>query len=229
MRADDPNQFTRARRPSGRCWVSSHRPVCATLEAASFRRVGSAKPVVPEAIVVKQALRGDWDSKLITIRAKLIGVERAGSDPTLILTTNNSILTTNNSVFSAVLPRQLAASAKWTEGSTLLVTGVCSVKVDAGLTAQGDGSIKPTNFQVLLRSASDVSVEDSPSWWTSAHTLLVLGMVMAASLAISAWGFTLRRRVRQQTEVIQKQLKHAAILREQAEAANLAKSEFWPT
>ena len=125
-----------------------------------------------------------------------------------------------------MLPKGSTLPAGWIEGSTLLLTGICVLKVDAGMAARAEGNLSPSYFQILLRSPADVLVEISPSWWTAGHALMVLGIVVAGSVFIAAWGFTLRRRVKQQTGVIQKQLEQAATLKAQAEAANHAKSEF---
>ncbi len=190
-----------------------------TLRKASYQKARGSQTIKPEAINAKLALSGEQDDTLVTIRAKLISVERASTNPTLILSADKQ-------VFSAMLPNGSILPAGWIEGSTMLLTGVCILKVDAGMAVRAEGNLSPSYFQILLRSPADVLVEISPSWWTADHALMVLGIVFGGSVFIAAWGFTLRRRVRRQTEVIQKQLEEAAALKAQAEAANRAKSEF---
>jgi signal transduction histidine kinase/DNA-binding response OmpR family regulator len=90
----------------------------------------------------------------------------------------------------------------------------------------GEGSTHPQSFRVLLRSTEDVTVLESPSWWTAGHALGVLGLVFAVTLAVLGWVLVLRNRVARQTGVIRRQLAEAGALRDAAEAANQAKSEF---
>jgi signal transduction histidine kinase/CheY-like chemotaxis protein len=72
----------------------------------------------------------------------------------------------------------------------------------------------------------NTAVVEAAPWWTLRHLALLLAIVTLAALAVMAWVAVLRRRVRFQTEVIREQLRQAAQLTEQAEAANRAKSAF---
>ena len=66
----------------------------------------------------------------------------------------------------------------------------------------------------------------SPSWWTPAHAIAMLGVGTMFTLLVLTWVFVLRKRVREQTDTIRQQLQEAAGLRIAAEDANRAKSEF---
>jgi two-component system sensor histidine kinase/response regulator len=89
-----------------------------------------------------------------------------------------------------------------------------------------DGFASPGSFRILLRSPKDVVVIKSPSWWTPAHAISMLGLAVVLTLAVLAWVFILRKRVDDQTHVIRQQLQEAAKLRVAAEEANRAKGEF---
>jgi signal transduction histidine kinase len=106
------------------------------------------------------------------------------------------------------------------------VAGICAVEADTQSTIAREGGARVRGFRILLRSPDDVAVLQVPSWWTAIHTLEVLGLVVAATLSVLGWVVVLRRRVKQQTEIIQRQLDEAAVLKDSAEAANRAKSEF---
>jgi two-component system sensor histidine kinase/response regulator len=84
----------------------------------------------------------------------------------------------------------------------------------------------PQSFRILLRSPQDVAVIKSPSWWTPAHAIAMLGVAAGLTLVVLAWVFVLRKRVHEQTHTIRLQLQEAAKLRTAAEGANRAKSEF---
>jgi len=90
----------------------------------------------------------------------------------------------------------------WKEGSTIRVTGVCSVRMDPKTSGLGSGSIQPGSVSVLLRSLDDVAVLHAPSWWTPRHALVALSIVGAFAFAAFAWIFVLRRRVDHQTQAI---------------------------
>jgi len=81
-------------------------------------------------------------------------------------------------------------------------------------------------FRVLLRSPQDIVVVKSPSWWTAAHAVAVLGVAVAITVLVLAWSVVLRRRVYQQTQTIREQLEEAARLKKAAQDANRAKSDF---
>jgi signal transduction histidine kinase len=92
---------------------------------------------------------------------------------------------------------------------------------------------KLKGFQLLLRSVEDVAVIRAASWWTTGHTLIALGLTSLAVVAVLAWVMVLRRKVTRQTSQIREQLERTnellhetALLKDQAEAANRAKSAF---
>jgi signal transduction histidine kinase/DNA-binding response OmpR family regulator len=191
-----------------------------TLTDSAFRSTGRWQPERASFITAEQALRGDHDAQLIQIDGRLIGKDQAAEDPTLLLSRDKF-------AFSAVLPgaaRDILPSLK--EGSVLRITGICSVTANHDDSVTGAGFSVASSFRILLRSPQDVAVIGTPSWWTGGHTLLVLAGVAAIALGAFYWGVMLRRRVRQQTEVISRQLEEASRLKEAAETANRAKSDF---
>ena len=95
-----------------------------------------------------------------------------------------------------------------------------------GIENTGQGFPIPSSFRILLRLPSDVVVTQSPSWWTPAHAIAVLGLATVLTMLVLAWVAVLRKRVRQQTKTIRQQLEEAGKLRQAAENANLAKSDF---
>ena len=90
----------------------------------------------------------------------------------------------------------------------------------------GQRSFSVRSFQILLRSAQDLVVIKSPSWWTPTHAVAALGVVAVLTLVVLAWVFVLRKQVHEQTLTIRQQLQEGAKLRIAAESSNRAKSEF---
>jgi Diguanylate cyclase, GGDEF domain len=170
-----------------------------TLTDASFVRAGAGSPVVADPITAETALRGKYDSQLIQIDGQLIGHDLAAAGTRLMLASGKFI-------FAVVLPQRLARAGTdiWRNGSTLRVTGVCSLQEDAAVDVRGSGFVAPKSFRILLRSPEDVVVLQRPSWWTPGHGLLVVTCVLVLTLAALGWVAVLRKRVEQQTSVIRK-------------------------
>ncbi len=198
--------------------IGQYRP---TLTNAIFRRALGGPAVQPERVTGEEAFRGGYDARLVRIDGSLIGRDLSAKDPTLVLSSGNF-------VFAAVLPAGTQGDElkAWQEGSTLQLTGVCSVQVDMERAAMTEGSTVSKGFRILLRSPADVVVIRTPSWWSAAHAALVLALVLAVTIAVLGWVVVLRHRVKRQTKVIQRQLEQTAALKEAAESANRAKSEF---
>jgi signal transduction histidine kinase/CheY-like chemotaxis protein len=193
-----------------------------SLTRATYRAAGYRQPVPAVAVTAAQALRGDHDAELVEIQGQLIGQDESASDPTIVLASGKF-------VFSAVLPAQSPEQRlpAWKKGTTFKIVGICAVKdgTDRAGTG-GDGFSIAASFRILLRSAQDVVVIKSPSWWTPTHAIAMLGAGTMFILVALAWVFVLRKRVKKQTDTIRQQLQEAAKLRIAAEDASRAKSEF---
>jgi len=198
--------------------IGNYRP---TLHYAMYRGTGNTAPVAPERVTLQQALEGSRDSELVQIEGHLIGEDPAAPNPALLLSSNHRLF---SAVFSS-WPDD-AHTSNWRIGSKLRLTGICSVEVDTAEAATREGIVHSKSFRILLRSPEDVRVVQAASWWNPSHTLRVLGIVLAITLGALIWGEAQRRRVKQQSRLIQKQLEETATLKEAAEAANRAKSEF---
>jgi len=201
-------------------------------EAASYRRAIVTTPdaaTAPMQITAAQALSGDYDGKLVQIAGQLIGNDRVASDPTIALSSGAV-------VFTAALPSVLgkAAQSQWQEGSRLKVTGICSLQLDDKATMAREGyAPPPRSFRILMRSPADVTIVTPPSWWTPQRFVRFLELTLALVLAMLAWSLLLRHRNKNQAKVIgsqlaliQSQLSETAILKEAAEAASRAKTQF---
>jgi signal transduction histidine kinase/DNA-binding response OmpR family regulator len=196
-----------------------------TFVDAIFRKTAESAPAQPLQITPEQGLSGAHDAQLVSVIGKLIGKDQSAGEPTLLLSSGKF-------VFSAILPQRFVPTLP--DGTILRVSGICSVLANHVRTsAGGDGFSAPDSFRLLLRSSQDLVVIKRPSWWTISRILLAMTGVLAVTFGAMAWGFLLRRRVTQQTEVIRdqlqvigSQLEETSRLKEAADAANRAKSEF---
>ena len=191
-----------------------------TLTRAVYEAAGEQRALPAVAVSAEEALSGDHDAELVVLEGQLIGEDESASDPTIVLSSGKH-------VFSVVLPAQSEAKgwAAWKKGTVFEITGICSVK-DGTPKTGGQRSFSVRSFQILLRSAQDLVVIKSPSWWTPTHAVAALGVVAVLTLVVLAWVFVLRKQVHEQTLTIRQQLQEGAKLRIAAEGSNRAKSEF---
>jgi signal transduction histidine kinase/CheY-like chemotaxis protein len=158
----------------------------------------------------------------------MIGFEQTTQDPTMILSSGKRS-------FSVVLPQfaESAAFLRVQEGSVVRVTGICAISTDSRVFAHPSPYPMVEDFQIMLRSGSDIVVLQRPSWWTAQHAGGALGVVGLLTIAVVVWVMVLRKRVAQQTQDIREseerfrqQTVRANQMALEADQANLAKSEF---
>ncbi len=187
------------------------------LQDAQVRFAGQGQAPVAREITAKEALAGDFDEQLVKMHGVVLNAQKSAGQYTLMIKSGDA-------AFAAILPAEGNPSFLETarEGAAVTVEGICLIE------SSDDGRPfrVPKAFQIALRSGGDFKIVKNPSWWTRNHTLYALGITLAAVLLVFSWVLALRRRVRSQTRVIQQQLAEAQTLKESAEAANLAKSEF---
>lgn len=165
-----------------------------SLENSVFNASPSSHPIAIPVVTAEEALKGDHDSEPVTIEARLIGRELEAHDTTLVLESGKS-------VFRAILPKNLTNSylSAIRIGSTLNITGICSVQFDSSGTLLSYGGPQALRFWILLRSPQDVVVVRTPSWWTPDRLRLLLPFALVVTLTVAVWVFVLRRRVDQKT------------------------------
>jgi diguanylate cyclase (GGDEF)-like protein len=164
---------------------------------AIFRYAGKGVAFSPPEVTGEQALDGTHDADPVQVEGQLVRENLTAGELTLMLHSGNLL-------FTAILPRYLLGDhpSPWQEGTTLRVTGICSVKVDAKATSIQNGEAKPESFRILLPSLGGVEVLKTPPWWTPGHAFQVLALVVAVTFSAIVWILVLRHRVKEQTQVI---------------------------
>jgi signal transduction histidine kinase len=184
--------------------LGEHRPV---LLDASYRVLGRKAPPQPLDVPADRVVSGALEGELIRIDGRLIEHLTGGSESRLVLQSPLQ-------VFDAVLPHPARAPAEFERlrpGSLVRVAGICVVK--------GDAIGVPPSFQILLRSADDLVVVENAPWWTRERMVLAVSGLFAVAAASLVWVGTLRRRVREQTEILRGRLAREAALEERTRLA----------
>ncbi|HKV42643.1 MAG TPA: response regulator [Blastocatellia bacterium] len=196
-----------------------HNPV---LQDSVLRKTGSQAPPPPVFVTAEEALTGNYHAQLVKIEAVLL--DRMVNSTEQVLTLQSGKYTFKASLEGSNGAPQLSSLQG---GSMVEVTGICLVQLaQAGDRNQTAERLPIDSFRLLLRSPADVALLSYPSWWTFKHILPLVGAMMLVILSAFVWVGVLRKRVRQQTDIIRGQLRVEETLREAAQSANQSKSEF---
>jgi PAS domain S-box-containing protein len=169
------------------------------LDDTVVRKISSAAPPVPVATTPKEILTGKYDSVLVQMEGQLLNHA--------VLPNDQQLVVQSEEVSFHVNLRDIPGGEKLIalqDGSLIRVVGVCAIRVD-------DKQV-PKSFVIYPRSPEDVTVLQSPSWWTLRHLFWGLVGMTTLTLVIIGWVLVLQRRVRQQKKTIHLKLKNEATL-----------------
>jgi diguanylate cyclase (GGDEF)-like protein len=169
------------------------------------------QPVTPQLATWRQL--GFWSSNrpdghqndLVSIEGQVVTEVREAAQ-------DEYILAADDRLFTAIYRHPPAPDAfppmmQIPPGSRVRVTGICTV-VNAN-------SVNPgfeVPFDILLRSFDDITVVARPSWLSTRNLIRIVSLLLLLVLAVSAWGVTLKRKVRTQTAALAKRIEAEAAL-----------------
>ena len=179
------------------------------LHEALVRVTGKAPLPVAKHLSEDEILNGKFDATLVSLRARLIGMNMDHSEQTLELQAGTRS-------FVARLANKQDALPDILPGSLLELSGIY-----AGQGGDRAASRNIDSFELLLNSSADVRVLARPSWWTLRHTLMVVGGMMLVILAGMVWITLLHRQVEERSSQLAAEIKS----REQAERAHALEEE----
>ena len=90
-------------------------------------------------------------------------------------------------------------------GSRVRITGICILNDE-----NTSGSDVP--FNILLRTPDDIAIVAKPSWLNIRNLISIVSILLLVVVAIAGWGWTLRKRVHQQTAALRKRIAAEAAL-----------------
>jgi signal transduction histidine kinase len=175
------------------------------LQDAIFQKISAGQSVAPALLTPDEVLKGNHDSRLIRVAARVLDHTQNGSERYLILQTDGYI-------FHAYVNRAEGEDvfAGLANGSLVSVTGVCLI--DPGEWKAGE-AWRATGLGIKLRSAADIVVLKSPPWWTLKKVLWMAGALGCAALAAFVWVAVLHSQVAERTRQLEIQIRQ----RQQAE------------
>jgi len=186
---------------------------------AVVRRIGTGKPprpskIDPATIVAINAKANhagtladptDYEGSLIQFSATVVDRRSTGLGEMLFLSCGDHRL-------KVVEATPGAAGLRWLEpGSIVEVTGIFQGGADADETATKWEPVTPTNPQVLVRSAEDVTLVRGPPWWNPRRIFTALGATAAIAAAAGVWVVELRRQLAVQVSLVRDTLRREAV------------------
>jgi len=178
------------------------------LENGTYRWIAQGPPLKPIVVTPDEALTGTYDCRLVQIDATLLDQAQHSKEPFLVLQANGY-------VFHAYLKSQEQNQnfGPLQNGSKVSVAGICVID-DLGEDWHYGPDWRASSFRLLLRSPENVTVQELPPWWTLPKLFVAIGILCAFVLTAFGWVVLLRRRVHQQTQIIEDKLHAEATIKE---------------
>lgn len=168
------------------------------LQDAIFQKISSGQSPAPAVLTSDEVLKGNHDCRLIQVTAQVLNRTQHGSERYLILQDGSFI-------FHAYLNQTEGedAFAGLANGSRVAVTGIC--QIDPGEWEAGE-AWRAKAFSIELRSAADVVLLKSPSWWTLRKVFWMADALGITALAAFSWVAVLRRQVAERSQQLEIQI-----------------------
>ena len=204
---------------SGFAEIENDYPV---LRAAVVRKIGCVRPPQPRSATVPSVLEAklglenllvrDFEACLIKLRGQLVAIEDRPRSPFQLIIETDGVLVP--AIFSySQSPEKLRGIRL---GSTLDVTGVCSI-TNQRSTDLPQTSL-PKSFELMIRSAHDVSVVSAATWWTVGR----LATALACTLSLLVGSIMVIEFMRRRISIRGTQLAEAMRLRRDLEIKTAA-------
>ena len=170
------------------------------------RLFGAGKVPLPEALALTDLREGqrDWDGRRVRLQGRVVERFRSGG-------VSKVALQNGRMVFECELVEPDAVDSLPEPGSEVEVEGVYTVVFD--------DRANPVGFRLLLNSASQITMLESPPWWTRDRIVVVAGLLVGSVGLVLGWVWSLQRRVSKQAYEINEQIRRATQLESELQQA----------
>ena len=150
-------------------------------------------PIEPKAVTWTQLVSSRNIFDLVSIEGKVTTEVREPTQDEYVLLTGGQLFTAvyRHPSIGTALPQMRMIPL----GATIRVTGICVLEDSNPY----DGQIP---FSILMRSFDDISVLSNPSLLTVRNLVIVVSLLLIIVVAAVGWGWTLKRKVHQQTAAL---------------------------
>jgi len=162
------------------------------LHEAVVRKIGNGTEPGPLPLAGFQPVNTDFDGRLVRVEGEILGLSPQERGTRLTVNATSGL-------FEALIDRAPSAlPSTWQPDSHVALTGVYEVLLDEYR--------RPGSARLFLRTPADVAILKPAPWWTAGRALAASAILALGVLGGIAWVVALRRRVREQTELIRAQL-----------------------
>ncbi len=180
-----------------------------TLTRGEIQDKGIQAPMTPSASSWSELAQSHRLFDLVSMKGKLVmQVREAAEDEYVLLSDGHlfsAIVRHPSETNSSVAPPPLPPMREIPLGSTVQVIGVCMLD-DAN---PFDANVP---FKLMMRSADDIQVIARPSLVSVANLVKLVTVLLVVVLAVSGWGWMLKRKVLRQTADIATRIDAEAVL-----------------
>ncbi len=167
-----------------------------TLTRGEIQDSGVWAPVYPHVATWSDLSQSRHIFDLVSIQGKVVMEAREAAQDEYVLLADghlfSAIVRHPVATYGSLAPPPLPPMKKIQLGATIQVTGVCILEDSNPFDVQ-------VPFNIMMRSVDDMAVVEQPSWLTVGNLMRLVGALLVIVLAVSAWGWTLRRKVLVQT------------------------------
>ncbi len=176
------------------------------IDAELIQREPGAAPA-PLVLTSPDLITGRHDANLLTVTATVADAYRKDHGVVLVLEGSKRNV-------QAQVPE---GGAEIVAGSQVTVTGIC--RVESIQNSSAGFTTSAAVISLRARSAQDVRVQQAPSWWTTRHLLVVLGLLLGLMTIAGLWITALRIQVTRQTAMLRRKIATEAALEERQRLA----------
>jgi diguanylate cyclase (GGDEF)-like protein len=162
-----------------------------SLRQASLVKTGTQKFITPRPVTYAEASSGAYSDNLVSISGEIVSQLHDADSYTVIVNADGHLV-------SARLGQKVTAD-DYQPGSKIRISGICRIVPEGAWRA-------PHLSHLEMRSADDVALISNPSWFTVAHLLELLGLLIIAALGIAVKAMLLKWRVVNQTAWISRSM-----------------------
>jgi signal transduction histidine kinase len=145
------------------------------LENAVVRRIASGPPLAPARVRLADLSSGKLSYNLVSTEGVLVQQLSSPSQRILLLRDGANFVEAEMDGDTESMLRSIR------DGSTVRVAGINALRVKRAWNYDVDGTEK-LHCRILLRSGSDVSLVELPTWWTVPHAIYVAAGLAALAL-----------------------------------------------
>jgi len=162
-------------------------------------------PVTPRSVTWTELATSHHLFDLVSVEGTIVAENRSAAQDEYVLQAEGHLF---SGIYKHPRPRSaetlsLPAMKQIPLGSRARVTGVCLMGGANPFDAQ-------VPFDVLMRTPDDIATIGAPSWLSESNLIRLVGALLVVVLVVGAWAWTMRTKVRRQTEAITAQAENEA-------------------